>query len=100
MDISQTSDIWWENGVGFRLEIGMSGFGVDAVPFLLETRGISQPIEIGPRDWLSDLRKFLGRSSGDALLLGEVNLENEDVRRFFGSEGGDELQMCLSTTSQ
>ena len=82
--------------VGFWLEIGMSGFRVDAVPFLLETGGISQPIEIDPHDWLRDLRKFLGRRSGDAMLLGEVNLEYEDVRRFFGSASGDELHMCLN----
>jgi len=82
--------------VGFWLEIGLSGFRVDAVPFLLETGGISQPIEIDPHEWLRDLRKFLGRRSGDAMLMGEVNLEYEDVRRFFGSESGDELQMCLN----
>jgi hypothetical protein len=28
--------------------------------------------------------------------MGEVNLEYEDVRRFFGDEGGDELNMCLN----
>jgi glycosidase len=82
--------------VGFWLELGLSGFRVDAVPFLLETEGISDPMEVAPHDWLRDLRGFLGRRRGDAMLLGEVNLEYEDVRRFFGDEGGDELHMCLN----
>ncbi len=82
--------------VGFWLEIGLSGFRVDAVPFLLETDGISHRMEIAPHDWLRELRSFLGRRCGDALLMGEVNLEYEDVRRFYGDEGGDELHMCLN----
>ncbi|WEX08047.1 alpha-amylase family protein [Chelativorans sp. AA-79] len=82
--------------VGFWLEIGLSGFRVDAVPFLLETSGIERPMEIAPHDWLRDLRSFLGRRRGDAVLLGEVNLEYEAVRRFFGDESGDELHMCLN----
>jgi trehalose synthase len=82
--------------VGFWLELGLSGFRVDAVPFLLETEGISHSMDIAPHDWLRDLRSFLGRRRGDAMLLGEVNLEYEDVRRFFGDEGGDELHMCLN----
>ena len=81
---------------GFWLELGLSGFRVDAVPFLLETDGIADPMEIAPHDWLRDLRGFLGRRRGDAMLMGEVNLEYEDVRRFFGNEGGDELHMCLN----
>jgi trehalose synthase len=82
--------------VGFWLEIGLSGFRVDAVPFLLETDGISQSMDVAPHDWLRDLRGFLGRRRGDALLMGEVNLEYEDVRCFFGDESGDELDMCLN----
>jgi glycosidase len=82
--------------VGFWLEIGLSGFRVDAVPFLLETDGITESMDVAPHDWLRDLRGFLGRRRGDALLMGEVNLEYEDVRRFFGDESGDELDMCLN----
>ncbi|WP_309085011.1 alpha-amylase family protein [Chelativorans sp.] len=82
--------------VGFWLEIGLAGFRVDAVPFLLETAGITGSMEIAPHDWLRDLRSFLGRRRGDAVLMGEVNLEYEEVRRFFGDESGDELHMCLN----
>lgn len=81
--------------VGFWLQIGLSGFRVDAVPFLLESEGIAEKMEVAPHDWLRDLRSFIGRRSGEAILLGEVNLEYEDVRRFFGDEAGGELNMCL-----
>jgi trehalose synthase len=82
--------------IGFWLELGLSGFRVDAVPFLLETEGITQPMELEPHDWLRNLRSFLGRRRGDALLMGEVNLEYEAVREFYGDSGGDELHMCLN----
>ena len=82
--------------IGYWLELGLSGFRVDAVPFLLETEADRPRMEVAPHDWLRDLRSFLGRRQGDAMLLGEVNLDYEDVRRFFGDEGGDELHMCLN----
>ena len=82
--------------IGFWLEIGLSGFRVDAVPFLLETEGVEQSMEMAPHDWLRNLRGFLGRRRGDALLLGEVNLEYEAVREFYGDGGGGELHMCLN----
>lgn len=82
--------------VGFWLELGLSGFRVDAVPFLLETSGIAETdAGFAPHDWLADLRSFLGRRHGDALLMGEVNLGYEQVRRFYG-DGAAELQMCLN----
>jgi len=81
--------------IGFWLEVGLSGFRVDAVPFLLETGGIAGKTDIVPHAWLRDLRSFMVRRRGDAILMGEVNLEYEDVRRFFGDEGGDELNLCL-----
>jgi trehalose synthase len=82
--------------VGFWLELGFSGFRVDAVPFLLEMDGIGEAMDMEPHAWLRDLRGFIGRRRGDALLMGEVNLEYEGVRKFFGDEGGDELHMCLN----
>jgi len=80
--------------VGFWLELGVSGFRVDAVPYLLESEAITEELEIEPHDWLRHLRGFLGRRRGDAMLLGEVNLKYEEARRYFGN-GGDELHMCL-----
>jgi trehalose synthase len=81
---------------GFWLELGLAGFRVDAVPFLLELEGIRGEVELDPHRFLRNLRAFVGRRRGDTMLMGEVNLEPEDVRRFFGDEDGDELHMCLN----
>ncbi|WP_347140570.1 alpha-amylase family protein [Paracoccus sp. SSK6] len=81
--------------VGFWLQLGLSGFRVDAVPFLLETNGLDTPVEPDLHDWLRDLRRFIMRRCGDALLLGEVNLPYQDVRCFYGGSDGGELNMCL-----
>ena len=82
--------------IGFWLELGVSGFRVDAVPFLLDMRG-SDPkaAELlgDPHDYLRALRQFIGRRSGDAILLGEVNLPRKDQVTFFGGSDGDELNM-------
>jgi trehalose synthase len=79
--------------MGFWLALGVSGFRVDAVPFLLET--IAEPKDAlpDPHEYLRSLREFLGRRTGDGILLGEVNLVREDQKTFFGGDDGDELTM-------
>jgi trehalose synthase len=84
--------------VGFWLEQGLSGFRVDAVPFLIEPPGTDQRTRQDPHELLRDLRRFIGRRRGDAVLLGEVNLPPRQQREFFGDEDGDELQIVLSFT--
>jgi trehalose synthase len=83
--------------MGFWLELGLSGFRVDAVPFFLETAGVADGARElpDPHAYLRELRGFLGRRSGDAILLGEVNLEHQDQLRFLGGEDGDELTMLF-----
>jgi maltose alpha-D-glucosyltransferase/alpha-amylase len=80
---------------GFWLAQGLSGFRVDAVPFLLETDGIDEAMELDPHEFLRDVRAFIARRAGDAVLLGEVNLPPAEQRRFFGDEDGDELHMLF-----
>jgi trehalose synthase len=82
--------------VGYWLQQGLAGFRVDAVPFLLEPIGMPEGALQDPHELLRDLRRFMGRRRGDAILLGEVNLEPEQQREFFGDEDGDELHMILS----
>jgi trehalose synthase len=84
--------------MGLWMELGLSGFRVDAVPFLLETQGQADAVSLpDPHDYLRDLRAFLNRRNGEGVLLGEVNLPYADTMKFFGSvEGvGDELTMCF-----
>jgi trehalose synthase len=82
--------------MGFWLELGISGFRVDAVPFMLETTGVDAE-ELArfhdPHEYLRTLRSFVGRRTGDGILLGEVNLPHKDQKTFFGGTEGDELTM-------
>jgi trehalose synthase len=82
--------------VGFWLEQGLSGFRVDAVPFLIEPPGGRRRSGDDPHKLIRDIRRFMGRRRGDAVLVGEVNLAPREQRAFFGDEDGDELQMVLS----
>jgi trehalose synthase len=79
--------------IGFWLSLGISGFRVDAVPFLLETVGESAGALPDPHEYLRALRQFLGRRTGEGILLGEVNLPHDQQKEFFGGAEGDELTM-------
>jgi trehalose synthase len=79
--------------MGFWLALGVSGFRVDAVPFLLETVGEPTDALPHPHDFLRALRAFLNRRTGDAIMLGEVNLPHDLQREYFGGDDGDELTM-------
>ena len=82
--------------MGFWLELGISGFRVDAVPFLIDPEGVDAETKRrfgDPHDHLRELRSFLERRVGDAALLGEVNLPYPDQRTFFGGDDADELTM-------
>jgi trehalose synthase len=84
--------------MGYWLEQGLAGFRVDAVPFLLEPTGLPEGAVVDPHELLRDLRRYIGRRRGDAVLLGEVNLPQSELRTFFGDEDGDELHMAFSFT--
>jgi trehalose synthase len=81
--------------MGFWLEQGLSGFRVDAVPFMIEPTGLPKSAIADPHGLLRDLRAHLNRRNGEAVLLGEVNLSAKDQRAFVGDEDGDELHMLL-----
>src|SRR3954454_2971689 len=73
--------------LGYWLELGASGFRVDAVPAMLETAGLPERVEEDPREWLRRLRAFVNRRRGDAALLGEVNVNLSDLAGYFGNHG-------------
>ena len=77
--------------IGFWLQLGVSGFRVDAVPFFLE---VPPEADIpDPHELLRDFRRFLQRRSSEAILLGEVNLPYDKQVAFFGGQDANELSM-------
>jgi trehalose synthase len=77
----------------FWLALGVAGFRIDAVPFLLEVDGIPEHVVGDPKHWLQTLRSFVGRRRGEAMLLGEVNTEMHDLPSYFGGQDGHGLHM-------
>jgi maltose alpha-D-glucosyltransferase / alpha-amylase len=83
--------------IGFWLQLGISGFRVDAAPFVIEL------VEPGPQpdendfQILDDWRRFLQWRQGDAVLLGEANVTPQDVPQYFGSSpvSADRLHMLF-----
>ncbi|BDX35048.1 alpha-amylase [Mycobacterium antarcticum] len=80
--------------LGFWLALGVSGFRIDAVPFLFADDGVpGDPGVFDPYEYLGDVRSFVTRRAGDAVLLGEVNVAYKDQKKFFGGADGDGLNM-------
>lgn len=80
--------------LGFWLALGVSGFRVDAVPFLFADDGApGDPGTFDPTQYLGDVRNFVTRRLGDAVLLGEVNVPYREQKKFFGGADGDGLNM-------
>ena len=82
--------------VGFWTQLGLDGFRMDAVPFLLDTSGSGEGEAArlpDPHTYLRDIRAFLDRRTNGGILLGEVNLPFEQQLEFYGGTDGDELTM-------
>jgi maltose alpha-D-glucosyltransferase/alpha-amylase len=81
--------------IGFWLELGLSGFRVDAVPFLIEQADPDNPAVHDPHAFLRDLHDFAVRRRGDVMLLAEANEPLDRIARFLG-ERGDQMDMLFS----
>ena len=83
--------------MGYWLELGVSGFRVDAVPFLFAEDALPKAEQhfppYDPHEFLRHLSAFVSHRGGDIVLLGEVNVPFADQKKFFGGNDGDELTM-------
>ena len=80
--------------MGFWLELGVSGFRVDALPFVILSRGANVP----PRhnfEFLREMREFLQWRRGDAVLLAEANVLPDQDLAYFGDED-DRMHMMFN----
>ena len=75
-----------ERVMGFWLQLGVSGFRMDAAPFVVEMKGVDGAEVSDPLEFLADFRSFLTWRRGDAILLAETNLAPEEMPPYF--EGG------------
>lgn len=81
--------------MGFWLQLGVSGFRVDAAPFLIELKGIEDQADVSdPYIYLKEIRNFLSWRRGDAIILAEANEPMDKIAQYFGD--GDKMQMLFS----
>jgi maltose alpha-D-glucosyltransferase/alpha-amylase len=84
--------------VAFWGRLGVSGFRVDAAPFVIERTAPAGD----PRDrdygFLTELREQTSWRRGDAVFLAEANVPSEELRLFFGDADGaaNRLQMLFA----
>ena len=81
--------------MGFWIQLGVSGFRMDAVPFIIATKGakVRKPVE--QYDMLRAFREFLQWRKGDSIILAEANvLPNTDME-YFGRDG-DRMHMMFN----
>ena len=81
------------NVMKFWLEIGVDGFRLDAVPYLVEREGTSCENLPETHGVLRDLRKRLDEEFPGRMLLAEANQWPSDVCQYFGD--GDEFHMAF-----
>src|SRR5580700_9456055 len=76
----------------FWLEMGVDGFRLDAIPYLVEREGTNNENLRETHAVIKQLRAAIDASYQNRFLLAEANQWPEDVREYFGD--GDECQMA------
>jgi maltose alpha-D-glucosyltransferase/alpha-amylase len=81
--------------MGFWIQLGVSGFRMDAVPFVIATKGpkVRKPEE--QYDMLRQFREFLQWRQGDCIVLAEANVLPETDMEYFGADG-DRMHMMFN----
>jgi maltose alpha-D-glucosyltransferase/alpha-amylase len=80
--------------MGFWLQLGVSGFRIDAAPHMIEEKGTEGPED--PHRVMRTLRRFAASRRGDAVLLAETDVEPEQLRHYFGGGDGDEMNVLFN----
>jgi maltose alpha-D-glucosyltransferase/alpha-amylase len=81
--------------MGFWLQLGVSGFRMDAVPFVISTKGATAERPAKHYDMLRMFSEFLTWREGDAIILAEANVLSDTDMNYFG-ESGERLQMMFN----
>ena len=81
--------------MGFWIQLGVNGFRMDAVPFVIAEKGahVRKPKE--QFDMLRTFREFLQWRQGDSIILGEANILPQENLHYFGDDG-DRIHMMFN----
>src|SRR5690349_10724027 len=81
--------------MGFWIQLGVSGFRMDAVPFVIGTKGANVRKPVEQYDMLRRLREFLQWRLGESIILAEANVLPETDMEYFGDDG-ERMQMMFN----
>ena len=81
--------------MGFWIQLGVSGFRMDAVPFVIASKGANVKKPIEQYDMLRRFREFLQWRQGDCIILAEANVLPETDFEYFGADG-DRMHMMFN----
>jgi maltose alpha-D-glucosyltransferase / alpha-amylase len=81
--------------MGFWLQLGVDGFRMDAVPFVIAKKGpeLKRPAE--QYDMLRSFSEFVSWRKEGAIILGEANVQPKDDLQYFGN-AGERIQMMFN----
>jgi maltose alpha-D-glucosyltransferase/alpha-amylase len=74
------------NVMEFWLEIGVDGFRLDAIPYLIEREGTSNENLRETHEVIKQIRRRIDADYPGRMLLAEANMWPEDVREYFGED--------------
>ncbi len=81
--------------MGFWIQLGVSGFRMDAVPFVIGTKGAAVRVPTEQYEMLRTFREFLSWRQGDAIVLAEANVLPKTDMEYFGTSG-ERMQMMFN----
>jgi maltose alpha-D-glucosyltransferase/alpha-amylase len=81
--------------MGFWLQLGVSGFRMDAVPFVISEKGASVTKPMEDYEMLRTFSQFLSWREGDAIILAEANVLPDTDMQYFGV-AGERMQMMFN----
>jgi len=76
------------------VQLGVSGFRVDALPFVISTKGPGKTNFGDCPEYLVDMRECLSWQRGDAVFMAEANLPPDQVSMYFGE--GDRVHVIFN----
>jgi maltose alpha-D-glucosyltransferase/alpha-amylase len=81
--------------MGFWIQLGVSGFRMDAVPFVIAEKGADVKTPKPQFDMLRSFREFLQWRLGDSIILAEANVVPKENLKYFG-DAGERMQMMFN----
>jgi maltose alpha-D-glucosyltransferase / alpha-amylase len=81
--------------IGFWLQLGVAGFRMDAVPFVIERKDATARRRRPQYEMLGIFREFAQWRMGETVILAEANIPPAQNQHYFGKHG-DRLQMMFN----